>query len=96
MDALTHIFATTALAIVSTTPVSEFAVVVDVENSTCRGCVRALKQASRKDSSIDRIKVDRAGNRLILVLEEGVAMDDSAVLKLVSQAGYEVSGIRHP
>ncbi len=82
----------TAMAMLATTAQAE-TIKASVNGLVCSFCATAIEKTFNKQPSVEMIKVD-LDNRLITInTKPDQGMDDTTVTKLITDAGYSVTGI---
>jgi copper chaperone CopZ len=66
---------------------------IGVNGLVCDFCARALEKVFMKRSDIAGIDVNLDDSRVIISLKDDADIDDETLRKLVTDAGYNVSGI---
>lgn len=76
--------------------VSSFAaetITVQVNGMVCDFCARALEKTFSKQESVSGIDVDLTAKIITISLKDGASLDNEAIEKLVTNAGYNVAKI---
>jgi copper chaperone CopZ len=66
---------------------------VAVNGLVCDFCVQAITKTFRKRSEISGVTVDLTAKQIRLAFKPGKSLDDATLRKLVTDAGYAVTGI---
>lgn len=66
---------------------------IRVNGLVCDFCARALEKVFMKRGDISGIDVDLDASRVVVSLKDKAHIDDATLRKLVTDAGYNVSGI---
>ena len=70
-------------------------ITVDANGLVCDFCARALEKVFMKQKDVKGIDVNLDTGIILISLTDGASMDDATVTKLVTDAGYNVGGIKH-
>ena len=66
---------------------------IGVNGLVCDFCARALEKVFMKRGDIAGIDVDLGASRIVVSLKDHAHIDDATLRKLVTDAGYNISGI---
>lgn len=69
------------------------AVQVKVNGLVCDFCARALEKVFSKREEVDHIRVNLAEGKVTVAMKPGSTMDDATVKELITNSGYDVSGM---
>jgi copper chaperone CopZ len=64
-----------------------------VNGLVCAFCATGIEKTFKAEPSVDHVKVDLESKLVTIGMKEGKAMDDTTVTKLITDAGYTVTGI---
>lgn len=64
-----------------------------VNGLVCAFCATGIEKTFRKQSAVDQIKVDLEDKRVTIGTKPGQDLDDATITKLLTNAGYSVTGI---
>lgn len=70
-------------------------VYVDVNGLVCDFCARALEKVFKKEASVESIKVDLDKKVVSIHFNPDQKLEDKKIKQLITDAGYNVRGIRH-
>lgn len=95
-------FVLVTMVILLSTPSLAFAlhgtggtVYADVNGLVCDFCARALEKVFSKQDSVSNIEVNLDTKVITINFKNGQTLDDDAITKLITNAGYNVTAIRH-
>ena len=85
----------TALVVLGTAPAFAMGQVVHVgvNGLVCDFCARSLEKLFGKQEAVDNINVDLDEKLVTINLKDGKTLDDDAITKLITDAGYNVEKI---
>ena len=66
-----------------------------VNGLVCDFCARSLEKTFEKEESVKSITIDLQLKVLTIVLKEDKILEDSQIIKLVNDAGYDVKEIKY-
>lgn len=66
---------------------------VTVNGLVCAFCATGIEKTFKAESAVDHVKVDLESKLVTIGTKQGKTMDDTAVTKLITDAGYTVTGI---
>jgi len=67
---------------------------VDIYGLVCDFCARALEKVFAKEKAVDNISVDLDAKAVTIHVIHGQGLDDTVIRKYVTDAGYNIEGIR--
>lgn len=67
---------------------------VDIYGLVCDFCARALEKVFAREKSVDNINVDLDAKVVTIHVVHGQRLDDEVIRKYVTDAGYDIEGIR--
>ncbi len=68
-------------------------ILIKAKGLVCDFCVRALEKTSKKRPEIAGFSVDLTTKLIEIKLKKGSSMDDEAIQKFVTDAGYNIESI---
>ena len=68
-------------------------VTVHVNGLVCDFCAQALKKVFSKEDAVDHISVDLDNSVVTVYQKDGQTIDNATLEKLVTDSGYNVTGI---
>ncbi len=66
-----------------------------VNGLVCDFCARSLEKNFEKEKSVKSITIDLQQKLLTIVLKKDKKLEDSKIIKLVNDAGYDVKEIKY-
>jgi len=85
---------TTAFALVSGPAFAE-TIHVGVDGLVCAFCVKGIEKSFKKQAETKTVEVNLDEKLVTVVTKDGMTLKDEKIRKLLTDAGYEVSGIHH-
>jgi copper chaperone CopZ len=67
--------------------------IVKVNGLVCDFCVQALTRTFKREAAVDGFDMDLDSKEIRMTFKPGMTMDDAAIRKVVTNAGYSVVGI---
>lgn len=67
---------------------------VEAKGLVCDFCAQALQKVFMKQEEVAGIHVDLSTKEILISLKNGFDMDDETITKLITDSGYNVSGIK--
>lgn len=96
MKKLTTLLALTGfLFITAPALAAQNVVTAEVEGMVCDFCARSLQILFEKEDAVENVVIDLDTKTVTLTLKDGQSISDERVEKLISDSGYDVSGIKH-
>lgn len=74
---------------------SDGTVYASVNGLVCDFCARALEKVFGKQEAVESINVDLDKKIITIHFNEGENLNDNVITQLITDAGYNVRGIRH-
>lgn len=69
-------------------------ITASVNGLVCAFCATSIEKTFMKQSAVDSVKVDLEAKTVTIVTKEGQNIDDEAIAKLITDAGYVVTDIK--
>lgn len=66
-----------------------------VNGLVCDFCARSLEKTFEKEESVKSIAIDLKDKVIIIELKKNKNLDESTIIKLVNDAGYDVEEIKY-
>jgi mercuric ion binding protein len=64
-----------------------------VNGLVCAFCATGIEKTFKAEPTVDHVKVDLESKLVTIGTKQGQTMDDATVTKLITDAGYTVTGI---
>lgn len=68
-------------------------VMVEVNGLVCDFCARAIEKVFSKRDEVSSVKVDLDNARVEIIMKDSKTIDDSVLTDLITDSGYNVTGI---
>jgi copper chaperone CopZ len=69
-------------------------ILASVNGMVCAFCARGIEKSFQKQSAIDSVKVDLGKKLVTLNTKPDTTIDDATITKVITAAGYAVTGIK--
>lgn len=70
--------------------------IVSVNGLVCDFCAQAIEKSFRRRAEVNDIRVDLTAKLVSIDFKPNATLDDAAIRRIVTNAGYTVVGIRRP
>ena len=68
-------------------------ILASVNGMVCAFCATGIEKSFKKQAAVQEVHVDLAKKLVTVNTKTGQTMDDAAVKKVITQAGYTLTGI---
>jgi copper chaperone CopZ len=87
------IFITLAIIIATSGPAYADTIKASVNGLVCAFCATGIENTFKAEAAVDTVNVDLDNKLVTITTKPQQTMDDSTVTKLITDAGYSVTGI---